>query len=132
MSQKKSLHDLTNSLIQNGMEDYDSCVMLAVKDEKVVFAGGLQGGEDHISPSCVRLAIALHDFLNGELKKADAIASMFEKLDKMHDIVSKLKKMSAMGADNRTTSSEEEPDLDDMTKDMLDAILRNTFGGDKA
>ena len=95
MSQKKSLHDLMNGLIQNGMEDYDSCVMLAVKDEKVVFVGGLQGGEDHISPSCVRLAIALHDLLNGELKKADAIASMFEKLDKMHDIVSTLKKMSA-------------------------------------
>ena len=128
MSQKKSLHDLTNGLIQNGMEDYDSCVMLAVKGEKAVFACGFQGGEDHISPSCVRLAIALHDLLNGELKKADAIASMLERLDKMHVIVSTLKKMSA---DDRTTGSEEEPDLDDMTKDMLDAIIRNTFGGDK-
>ena len=118
MSQKKSLHDLTNGLIQNGMEDYDSCVMLAVKGEKAVFACSFQGDEDHISPSCVRLAMALHDLLKGELKKADAIASALEAMNEMY-------------VEDRRVISGNNPDLDDMTKDMLDAIIRNTFGGDK-
>lgn len=114
----RTIQGMADRLKEQGFDTFESCVIFTVKGDITSVTCSLRGNEMHLSPSVLRIVLAMHNLLDNDLKFADMLARTMKRLGRVEETVNRV---------NYNGSGE----LDQATKDVIDEALKKAFGSGK-